>query len=223
MNSTQSLTSFTRTSLTNSNTVSYPDAQATTDMNFWYRDMIVAIVTKVQDFFWTYGSSDSVIGQSEYTIEQFTFPDASTRDIVSVDWVSVKYATDSDYYKLKKTGYESLDLDLSKYANWGGEPFYFVRDNSVFVFPTPTNVVTGWVKISGNYRPQDLTLSTDESQIKTSRLFNMLLSYYQAYMYWTASLRDDKASQYKAQYEIWKQQMVDTLSSRDREIIWYEF
>lgn len=223
MNSTQSLTSFTRTSLTNSNTISYPDAQAMTDMNFWYRDMIVAITTKVQDFFWTYWSTDSVIGQSEYTIEQFTFSDATTRDIISIDGISVKYATWSDYYKLKKTGFDSLDLDLSKYATWAGEPFYFIRDNSVFVFPTPTNVVTGWVKISGNYRPLDLTISSDESQIKTSRLFNIALSYYQAYMYWTSALRDDKAQYYKALFEQEKMKMVDTLSSRDREIIWYEF
>lgn len=54
MNNPQSLTAITRKNFTNSNTLSYIDADALNDMNLGYREMINAISARVQDFFWTW-------------------------------------------------------------------------------------------------------------------------------------------------------------------------
>lgn len=143
MNNPQSLTAITRKNFTNSNTLSYIDADALNDMNLGYREMINAISARVQDFFWTWWTTNAVISQSEYVIEQFTFSDASLHDVLSIDGVSVQYTTDWDFYKLKKWDFSGLDFDPTLYDTWWGEPFYYVRDNSIFIFPSPTIAVTG--------------------------------------------------------------------------------
>lgn len=117
MDTTNSLATYVRRR-TNSNSVSYIDADLLIDMENRYRRMCTAIVGKVQDYFWTYALANTVVGQSEYTISQFTFPDTTTRDILAIDGVSIKYTTDGGFYKLEKTGFESLDWDISEYADW---------------------------------------------------------------------------------------------------------
>lgn len=220
MNSTQSLTTYSRR-LTYSNTVSYPDADALVDINMWYRQMIMAIVAKVQDFFWTWGTTNAVIGQNEYVMEQFTFTDTFTRDVLSIDSVSVQYSTTGDMFKLKKWDFASLDFDPTVYADYAWEPFYYVRDNSVFIFPSPTVAVTGWVKIFGNYRPINLTLSTTESEIKTPVLYNNLLSFYQCFSYWMSQWNENKADRFEKKFNDGILKMVDSLSIRDREVMGY--
>ncbi len=71
--------------MTFSNSSSYLPADRLIDMNVRYRRCITAITGKVQDFFWTWATFPTVVGQQEYTIDSFTFPDTFARDIISVD------------------------------------------------------------------------------------------------------------------------------------------
>ena len=116
-----------------SNAQSYLPADRLIDMNVRYRRIITAITGKVQDFFWTWGDTNTVTTQNEYVIDSFTFSDTFTRDIISIDTVSLKYKTDYDFLKLDKGDFNALDFDMSNYSDWGGTPFYFVRDKSVFI------------------------------------------------------------------------------------------
>lgn len=127
---------------THSNAVSYPNADLLIDLNVRYRRTITAITGKVQDFFWTWATFDTLSTQNEYTIDSFTFPDTTTRDIVSVDSIAIKFKADQDYYKLKKGDFSALDYDFTNYTDWGGEPFYFVRDKSIFIAPNPLENAT---------------------------------------------------------------------------------
>ena len=56
-----------------SNSVSYPNADLLIDLNVRYRRIITAITGKVQDFFWTWGDTNTSTTQNEYTIDTFTF------------------------------------------------------------------------------------------------------------------------------------------------------
>jgi hypothetical protein len=111
MDTTNQLTSYIRRKTT-SNTVSYSDANLLQDLNVRYKRACSAITGKVQDFFFTWWIAPTVLNQNEYTIEKFTFPDATTRDIVSIKTVSVKFKEDEEYTKLDKWDFNGLDYDF---------------------------------------------------------------------------------------------------------------
>ncbi len=205
--------------MTFSNTSSYLTTDRLIDMNVRYRRCITAITGKVQDFFWTYATFPTVIWQQEYNIDSFVFPDTFSRDIISVDWVSIKYDADWDYYKLNKGDFNDLDADLSLYTDYAGTPFYFVRDKSIFIAPTVTEVATG--KLSGNYRPLDLTLSDSTTEIKIPLLYTYVIAHWMCADYWTSQGKYDVANVYEAKFAEWLQVMVNNLSIRDREIMGY--
>lgn len=117
MDTTNQLASYIRRKTT-SNTTSYPNTSVLQDLNVRYKRACSAVTGKVQDFFWTWATFNTVTTQNEYTIEKFTFPDATTRDIVSIDSVSIKFKADQDFTKLKKGDYNSLDYDFSRYSDW---------------------------------------------------------------------------------------------------------
>ena len=205
--------------MTFSNTSSYLTTDRLIDMNVRYRRCITAITGKVQDFFWTWATFPTVVGQQEYEIASFVFPDTFSRDIISVDSVSIKYDTDWDYYKLNKGDFNDLGADLSLYTDYAGTPFYFVRDKSIFIAPTVTATSTG--KLSGNYRPLDLTLSDSTTEIKIPLLYTYVIAYGMCADYWTSQGKYDVANVYEAKFAEWLQVMVNNLSIRDREIMGY--
>lgn len=207
--------------MTFSNTSSYLTTDRLIDMNVRYRRCITAITGKVQDFFWTWATFPTVVWQQEYEIASFVFPDTFTRDIISVDSVSIKYDTDWDYYKLNKGDFNDLDADLSLYTDYAGTPFYFVRDKSIFIAPTVTATST-W-KLSGNYRPLDLTLSDSTTEIKIPLLYTYVIAHGMCADYWTSQGKYDVANVYEAKFSEWLQVMVNNLSIRDREIMSYNY
>lgn len=204
--------------ITFSNAQSYLPADRLVDMNIRYRRIITAITSKVQDFFWTWGIADTITTQNEYAIDTFTFDDTFTRDIISVDWVSLKYKTDYDFLKLKKWDFSILDNDFANYTDWAWTPFYFVRDKSVFIAPNPLENVTEWLKIYGNYRPLDLTLSDVNTQIKIPLLYTYVIAEWMCADYWMSQWKYDVASVFEAKFEAWLQKMINSISTRDREI-----
>lgn len=208
---------------THSNSTSYPNADVLIDMNVRYRRMITAITGKVQDFFKTWWDSNTISTQNEYTIDSFTFSDATTHDIISVDSVAVKFKADQEFYKLKKWDFNALDFDFTQYTNWGWEPFYFVWDKSVFIAPNPLEDVTAWLRLYGNYRPSDLTLSDTTTEIKVPLLYSYILAEWMCADYWTSQGKYDQANVFEARFNEWLQTMVNNLSIRDREVMGYSY
>lgn len=208
---------------THSNAVSYPNSDILIDLNLRYRRAITAITWKVQDFFWTWWTFNTVTTQNEYEIAQFTFTDTFTRDIISVDSVAIKYRANQDYLKLKKRDFNALDFDLTQYTDWAGEPFYFVRDKSIFIAPNALENVTAWGILYGNYRPLDLTLSDSTTEIKIPLLYTYVLAEGVCADYWTSQGEYDKANVFEARFTEGLQTMVNNLSIRDREIMSYEY
>ena len=222
MDTTNQITTYVRRR-TFSNSVSYPNADALIDLNVRYRRVITAITSKVQDFFWTWGSSDTTTTQNEYTIDTFTFGDTFERDIISIDSVAVKFRASNDYYKLNKGAFSALDFDFSNYTDWAGDPFYFVNDTSIFIAPNPLENVTGGLRIYGNYRPLDLTLSDSTSEIKIPLLYTYILAEGMCADYWMSQGKYEEANVFEARFEQGIEKMVKSLSIRDREIMSYNY
>lgn len=206
---------------THSNTVSYVNADLLIDMNIRYRRIITAITGKVQDFFWTWWNFDTVTTQNEYTIDKFTFPDTFTRDVVSIDSVAIKFKADQEYYKLSKSDFSALDFDFTQYTDWAWEPFYFVRDKSIFIAPNPLENVTNGGIIYGNYRPLDLTLSDVTTEIKIPLLYTYVIAEGMCADYYMSQGKYDEANQFEARFTDWLATLVKNLSIRDREIMGY--
>lgn len=206
---------------THSNSQSFLSSTFQTYLNIRYRRSITAITGKVQDFFWTWATFPTVVWQQEYEIDKFTFSDMLTRDIISIDSVSIKYDASWDYYKLSKWDFNALTADLSVYTDYAGTPFYFARDKSIFIAPTVTTVTTG--KISGNYRPLDLTMSDSTTEIKIPLLYTYILADGICADYWTSQGKYDQANVFEARFQEGMQTMVNNLSIRDREIMGYSY
>lgn len=217
MDTTNQITTYVRRR-TFSNSVSYPNADALIDLNVRYRRVITAITSKVQDFFWTWATFPTVVGQQEYEIASFIFPDTFARDIISVDSVSIEY-TSWDMYKLEKGDFSSLTADISQYTDYAWTPFYFVRDKSIFIAPTVTSVTQG--RISGNYRPLDLTLSDSTIEIKIPILYTYILAEGMCADYWMSQGKYEEANVFESRFEQGIEKMVKSLSIRDREIMGY--
>lgn len=100
---------------TGSNSVSYIDADAILDLNNRRAILHSRIQKEVDEgHFWNYGITNTVSGQSEYTIETL-----ETLNINEIDGVSVKYnSTDTDFTKLTRKSYEVLDFDMQAYEEW---------------------------------------------------------------------------------------------------------
>lgn len=222
MDTTNAIASYVRRR-THSNSTSYTDADLLVDMENRYRRICTSIVSKVQDFFWTYAFADTVVSQSEYTIGSFTFPDTTARDILTIDGASIKFTTDGGFYKLDKKWYEWLDWDLSEYEDWAWTPFYFVRDTSIFAFPTVDAAVTNWLRISWNYRPLNLTLSSDVTEIKIPLAYTWVLAEGICADYWTTQAKYDEANVFEARFVDGLDKMISNLSTRDKEISWYTY
>ena len=87
---------------------------------------------------------------------------------------------------------------MSLYTDYAGTPFYFVRDKSIFIAPTVTAISTG--KLSGNYRPLDLTLSDSTTEIKIPLLYTYVIAYGMCADYWNSQGKYDVANVYETRF-----------------------
>lgn len=155
------------------------DNNALIFLNRWYRKLINEIRTKVnEDYFYNEWTVDSVIWQIEYSLEKRDF---DTPWIVKIKWVSLKYK--DEYIKAVPTTFSNLERDLSWYETNqpNSQPFYIVSDNSVFIYPKFTEVITNWIKLYWIADPIDLILSSTEWDIKIPLEYHYLLPLSMAY------------------------------------------
>lgn len=130
------------------------------------RDEVIDAITKEkEDYFYNSITTSTVIGQNEYRMPKRW--DLAEDWITILDWLQkIKWVswkiktTDSEFTKLKPTTIENLEKDIESYDETS-VPFYCVMDNSVFIYPAPTEVST--LKIYGIMYPKKLTLSDNDT------------------------------------------------------------
>lgn len=139
---------------------------AITYVNWVYHDLENALIENIwDDFFYEYWKSDTVAGQTEYTLPTSSSTVIWFKKILSVE---VKYATtDSDYVLLsnsKNSEYKQSLASLGTYLDKNAGIFD-IKDSSLFIYPTPTNSVTDGIKIQAIVNLIDLTSSDAETLI----------------------------------------------------------
>lgn len=107
------------------------------------RDEVVdRIVAEKEDFFYDEYTVDLVNGKREYVLAKrgdLAEDGVTVLDgILKIKAISVKFkSTDTDYTLIRPEAVSNLDYDSLSYGKTVS-PFYVVSDNSVFLYPFPT-------------------------------------------------------------------------------------
>lgn len=135
----------------------YPNADLNRNINIWYRRALGWIFTVMGS--WSVGEefavTDSVAGQLEYLCPT---------NLLRLSQVEFKYDSAGDFVKAtqfdkRETGIALGNLDLVSASTTA--PFYRLGDNSIFIYPQFTNVVTGGIRIEYNKDVVDLSGASD--------------------------------------------------------------
>ena len=126
-------------------------------MNLAYHDLVEEIKNKVSaDFFYDYWTTNTVAGQNEYDL---AIADNDTIGIDKISQIGIKYTTtDTQFTQVVLTDASVWDKTPEWYETnqSGSNPIYLIRDNSIFIYPTPTVSVTNGLRVHGIYTPIDL-------------------------------------------------------------------
>jgi hypothetical protein len=203
---------------TYSNTSSYPNTDALLDLNNRLQILYSRIQTEVDEgYFWNYATANTVVSQAEYVTDV-----VGSLKINQVDGISVKYkSTDAGYTKLKPVAFESLDFDMAEYATFTGEPFYFMKDQSIFIFPSPTEAVTSGFKIFSINQPADVTYAGVEADIKLQPRWHQIAVYGMCADYWYANGKEDKGNLWESKFTTAGDTMIKSMKNREQESLEY--
>lgn len=167
----------------------YPDAEI--DLNLAYHYVKRQIVSIREDYFWDIIKvSATVIWQSEYRIPTITTWDEAFRTKVQkIMWVSVKYSDTSDFKKLELRHQYQLWDDLSLYGERQSQtkPFFFIADDSYFIYPAPQNVVSSWIVVYWIKWLIDIDKDTTEAEMFGGKIptdFHYVVPMYMRYFYY---------------------------------------
>ncbi len=143
--------------LNNTNSNNYLPTSAIEDINIRYNQFKRFVIDEVwEGFFWDVLPVDTtVVWQSEYwlptTITDSNWnEDTIFKNVTHVESISIKYKnSDVDFIKARCVNRQTLDKDIGFYIVWQSfsDPFYFIADNSFFIFPAPREAVVWGIKI----------------------------------------------------------------------------
>ena len=162
--------------LTATDSANYTDAQGIIDFNIVYQDVISDVISELdEDYFWNQIKADTVANQNEYTIDD-TETSPNFR-INHVNKVAIKYGANDSYTDATRINPNDMERDEDFYETNQPKtsPIYYVADNSVFVFPKPTDAVTEGLKLTVILQPNDLTTSSAETDVAVQPRFHKVI------------------------------------------------
>lgn len=185
------------------NSVQYNDTQALEDLNIIYNDICNSIIQEVNEwFFWDIFKTDTVVWQSEYT-----FPN----NVLKVEEIYINYW---DWY-VKAINKEliSLTKDAWYYEEYESKtsPFYEIKDWSIFIYPTATEITTDWVKMRAIITPVDVTIS-DTVVIPTE--YHYIISEWMKQFIYQSRGKTNEKNDAELEYKNKKEDMLFQLTDR---------
>ncbi len=160
-----------------STSVYVPSSQGIRDLNIVYDDFVSDMITELWErHFWNRLTGNTVVWQEEYTI--YDTNSSPNYYIDQVERVAVKYSeSDTDYTPCTRVDPANLEHDdlWYKVNQPNSAPIYFVRDNSVFIYPVATEAVTNGLKIDAILHPVALVIWDAETAVKIPKRFHQVL------------------------------------------------
>jgi len=180
------------------------------------RDTVIARITEEkEDYFYNELTVDLVNGQREYSLPKrwdLAEDGVTVLDgIKKIKWVSVKFlSTDTVYSKINPEVIENLDYDPLAYDETRSA-FFTLSDNSIFLYPTPTESINAGMVVYAIMEPKRL-VSTDTDTLPDSVVKTILLG-----MEWRwekSQNNPEMANIAKAEFDRELSRIATTLSGR---------
>ena len=190
-----------------------PDTAFLRWYNEWRDEIIDLIIWEKEDYLYNYYSRNTIIWQNEYRLPKRW--DLAEDNVTVLDWFhKVKWiswkikSTDTELTKINPKNQDSLEKDLFSYSNTT-EPFFILQDNSIFIFPTPTEATQ--INIYGIKYPKMLEL-TDEETLPD--MFTKWIIYYVKKKLLESQQRLNEAQAQELNFKNEKSRLISTISWR---------
>lgn len=143
------------------------DATLLTYINQVYPKIYKKVVDLDKNYFRGRRTSNFVAGQSQYSLVN---PDTGTSTFGqwAIEKVWVKYDEDEEEYTSAQIiSFDRLNKDISWYEKNANEyePFAIIASRSIFIYPTPDDSVSSWLKFEWAKKPYPLSLTSDADDI----------------------------------------------------------
>ena len=195
----------------------YTTDDANIDMDLRYQELVDEIVSVTKwDYFWDKWETDTVEDQSEYVAEKLGIaPD--DLDIKKINKVFIKYSTnDTIWTRVRYQNPWALieHPDYYKTQQPISDPFFYIQDTSIFIYPAPGEVVTDWLELFVIHKPAEITTSSVESDIEIPTQFHKLISDWLRIDIYLSQGLENEAQAAQAKYDTWIRAMVSIMKER---------
>jgi len=197
----------------------YPTAVADEDIDIIYQELVDLIVNVSKwDYFWDSWIANTITGQSEYSADKLGIS-PNDLDIKKINKVFFKYDANDEYFtQVKYQNPWTLEKhpDYYKTNQPKNQPFFYVQDKSIFIYPAPDVDVANWLELYVIHKPAAITTATIEEDIELNTQFHYLLSFWLA----LSALQDARRTweplyaEIKNEFELWKRDMVNFIKER---------
>ena len=136
-------------------------------LNIIYKDIFSRLSVNSKKYTWQSYTTDVVAWQSEYIIPQPS--DTQT-------WL--KLILDCFYKhenKDKRIPIYDATIRVDYTVNKNKEPYWVLRDWSIFIYPVPETSIEKWLRLEWKYIPLDLTLANTSDEIKLAPEYHNIL------------------------------------------------
>lgn len=164
---------------THTNTSNVSAANQELYLNLAYIDTIDELIKLKVAFLFDEWVTSTVIWQNEYLIEKlWVSPDAL--NIKTIRNIYIKYSsTDTYHTPADRVNPNVLEYHPDWYADNQpkSEPFFYIADNSFFIFPKPTEAVTGGIEIFVIHDAPAIDSTTTQDNIEVPLSYHKAISY----------------------------------------------
>ena len=143
------------------------DADYLTYLNIIYKDIFSRLSVNAKKYTWQTYTTDVVAWQSEYVIPQ----PSNTQT-----WL--KLILDCFYThegKDKRIPIYDASINTDYEINKNDQPYWVIRDGSIFLYPTPTTNEANGLRLEWKYIPLDLALTDESDDIKLAPEYHNIL------------------------------------------------
>ena len=159
------------------------DADYLRYLNITYKDIFSRLSVNSKKYTRQSYTTDIVAWQSEYVIPQPS--DTQT-------WL--KLVLDCFYKhenKDKRIPIYDASINTDYEINKNDDPYWVLRDGSIFIYPTPTTSIANWLRLEWKYIPLDLQLTNTSEDIKLAPEYhNILVKGLNSLVFWEKQVFD---------------------------------
>lgn len=152
-------------------------------LNIIYKDIFSRLAVNSKKYTWQTYTTNVVAGQNEYIIPQPT--DSQT-------WL--KLIMDCFYkheWKDKRIPIYDASIRTDYEVNKNHEPYWILRDGSIFIYPTPDKAIANGLRLEWKYIPLDLELTNTSDEIKLAPEYhNILVKWLNNLVFWEKQVFD---------------------------------